>query len=72
VILPSGLSVAVLHQVLRQTSTCNGFDGIFYSPPLFPNSNPPHVLVCANVFGLHWSTRLMAVTECAAHWVQVR
>jgi hypothetical protein len=37
-----------------------------WSAALSQAKNEGDRLVCANVFGLHWSTRLLAMMECAA------
>jgi|ERR1017187_4201471 hypothetical protein len=37
-----------------------------WSAALSQAKNEGDSLVCANVFGLHWSTRLLAMMECAA------
>src|SRR5450631_144358 len=37
-----------------------------WSAALSQAKNKGDRLVCANVFGLHWSTRLLAMMECAA------
>src|SRR6202167_5761803 len=37
-----------------------------WSAALSQAKNEGDRLACANVFGLHWSTRLLAMMECAA------